>query len=233
MIREIGSFRFPGFYESIFCNSDEFVDDESELKYEIESTTGCEVYVEYDYIDFKKYQFDVCQTFMEYYIDKIIEVLPNSITEHENFLFEIANKDDITVVSPKYYNYSTDQWFGDVKTNRKTLKLIKEYTLKLNGVKDYLIENFTSCDGFISFLSNNIEDWKSLDIEDYEENMFIALLDMLISLSDCIAFEEINLSTYYDVDKYYYADATVYCEKEDAENIKKHFGDRLKIVTNG
>ena len=182
-----------------------------------------EVALEYD--DLKAYEINVCSTFMNFYVDKIIEVLPYDITEHEDFKFEIVD-DSIEVVSPQYYNYSTDRCFCLVDTNRKTLKLIKKYTLRLEGVEQYIKDHFTSYDGFISFITNDFNKWKELDIEDYEENMLIALLDMLIALSDEEAFRNITEDTYYDTDKYSYTYAVVYCKKgmpeEDRKTLEQH-----------
>ena len=229
IIREIGSFNFPGFYESIFSFSDEFVDDEYEMKFEINElieSDNFEVY--YEYFDLEGYEKNICKKYMEEYVNKIIEVLPDDITEHEDFLFEIVDLEEIVIVSPQYYNYTTDKCFCNIKTNRKTLKLIKEYTLRLDGVKRYLLRHFTSCDGFISFISNDIKVWKELDIEDYEENMLIALLDMLIDLRDCTAFELIAMSAAYDVDKYYYAGPVIYYKEKNKEITEKD----LKILKN-
>ena len=213
MIREIGCYRFPGFYESIFCNSDEFIDEEGEIVFEIEQIIESKDFeVCMEYVDFNKYQIDVCDTFMKHYVEKLIDVLPYDITEHEDFKFDIVDE-SIEVVSPKYYNYSTDRCYCQVETNRKTLKLLKEYTLKLEDAEKYIKNHFTSYDGFISFITNDINKWKELDIEDYEENMLISLLDMCIALSDCTAFHEIIESTYYDTDKYWYASPIVYCRK--------------------
>lgn len=220
MIREIGSYRFPGFYESIFCNSDEFIDDEYEIRCEIEELISSKDFgVTYEYEDFNKYELDVGAKYMEYYVEKLLEVLPDDITEHEDFVFEIIENTN-SITSPKYYNYDTDHCWCEIETNRKTLKLIKEYTLKLDGVQKYLRDNFTSCDGFISFIPNGIDVWKETDIEDYEQNMLIALLDMLISLSDCTGFEEIALGTYYEIDKYYYASPVIYYREKDNEIAK-------------
>ena len=89
MIKEIGSYKFPGFYESLFCNCDEFLDDESEMKFEVERLIQSkDFFVEYEYEDFNKYKIDVCNTYMEFYIEKIIDVLPYDITNHEDFIFE-------------------------------------------------------------------------------------------------------------------------------------------------
>lgn len=213
MIREIGCYKFPGFYESIFCNSDEFLDEEDEIVFDIEEMIESKDFeVSLEYADFDMYKIDVCKTFMEYYVEKLIEILPYDITEHEDFKFDII-ENSIEVVSPQYYNYSTDRCYCQVETNRKTLKLLKEYTLKLEDAEKYIKDHYTSYDGFISFLPNNIEKWKKLDIEDYEENMLIALLDMCIALTDCTAFDNIIESTFYDTDKYWYASPIVYCKK--------------------
>lgn len=215
IIKEIGSYKFPGFYESLFCNSDEFIYDESEMQFEIEELIESkDFFIEYEYEDFKKYKIDVCDKYMKLYTEKIIEVLPNDITEHENFCFEMIDY-SIIVDSPKYYNYRTDNCYCEIKTNRKTLKLIKEWTLRLDGVSEYIIKHFTSRDGFISFISNDIDIWKETDIEDYEQNMLISLLDMLIGLSDCTGFEEIMLETYEDIPKYCYAEPVVYYKEKD------------------
>ena len=231
MIREIGSYRFPGFYESIFCNSDDFLEDEDEMKFEIEQLMSSKDFeVEYEFEDLNKYKLDVGIKYMEYYVEKLLEVLPYDITEHEDFIFEIIEGSN-SVTSLKYYNYDTDNCWCEIKTNRKTLKLIKEYTLRLNGVQEYLRKHFTSYDGFISFIPNGINVWKETDIEDYEENMLIALLDMLISLSDYTAFDNISYDTYYDIDKYHYVEPVIYCKKnmpkEDIEILKKE-GYKIK-----
>ena len=216
MIREIGCYEFPGFYESLFCNSDEFIDFEAEDEKYIKEQTNKEVEVVYEYEneDFSKYKANVCNTFMDYYIEKIIEVLPYEITENENFEFERVD-DSIDVVSPKYYNYSTDRCYCNIETNKQTKKKKKKHTLSLIGAEKYIIKHFTSRDGFISFISNDIKYWKSLKIEEYEENHLIALLDMLISLSDEDAFEDITLSTYYDIEKTNYVTVIVYYKEDE------------------
>lgn len=226
IIREIGSYKFPGFYESLFHNSDEFWDDEQEIKFEIEDLISSKDFeVCYEYEDFNKYKLDVGTEYMKNYVETLIEVLPDDISEHEDFVFEIID-DTNSIISPKYYNYDTDHCYCEIKTNRKTLKLIKEYTLRLDDIQKYLTDHFTSCDGFISFIPNDINIYRKTDIEDYEENMLIALFDMLISLSDCTAFDNITYETFYNVDKYYYAYPIVYCGKtisqEDIDILKEN-----------
>lgn len=218
MIKEIVCFNFPGFYESIFCSCDDFIDDEDEVKWNLEEVIGKgKIEVCYEYENFEEYKISVSEKFMEYYIDKIIEVLPIYILEDEDFKFEKIDH-SVGVDSPKYYNYRTDYSYCEIETNNKTLDMIKEYTLELDEAEEYIKRNFTSCDGFISLISNDFEYWKSLDIEDYEENMLSSLLDMLIDLSDCTGFDEIEQATFYDVDKYYFVYPEVTYIGDDKEN---------------
>ena len=186
MIIEIGTHRFPGFYESLFCNSDEF-----------------------------------------------IECLPSDIFK-DDFLFKILDdEDNITVTSPKYYNYSTDKCYCLVETNIQTLESIKEFGLKHENAEQYIIDHFTSYDGFHSFINNDIEYWKSLKIKEYieEERYIIALLDMIIALNDSNGFEEIALSTFYEIDKYYYAEPIIYCSEESKDVIQNNYSPNVKIKT--
>lgn len=222
MIKEIISYKFPGFYESIFSNSDEFIDDEYELTGELEELGIENIEVYYEYENFDKYKLDVGETFMKYYIEKIHDILP--FTEDDDFKLEKINHASID--SPQYYNYRTDYCYCEIETNEKTLQKIKKYTLVLDGAEEYILKHFSSRDGFISFISNDINHWKELNITEYEENMLSALLDMLISLADCNGFEEIILGTFYDVDKYSYASPVInYTEKD--EELRK---EGLKIL---
>lgn len=205
MIKNMGSYNFPGFYESIFNASDDFIDDEIEVKDELGLD---DISVEYEYVDFKRYEIDVARKYMESYVEKVIEVLPADITEDDKFEFETVDE-SMWISSPRYYNYETDKCYWEIKTNIETLGKIKDYTLKMKGVKEYLLNNFTSCDGFVSFISNDIEYWKKLPIEDYQDNMLILLVDMMLKLSDDEAFEEIKFDVVDCVSKYEYVDCYV------------------------
>ena len=136
------------------------------------------------------------------------------------------------MVSPKYYNYGTDHCYCLVETNTQTLEMLKDFGLKHEDAQKYIIDNFTSYDGCISFIKNDIKYWKALSIEEYieEERYIIALLDMIIYTNDLTAFEEIKLSTYYDIDTYYYEEPIVYCT-EESKKILLNENPNLKIKT--
>lgn len=209
IIREIGSHKFPGFYESIFDSSWDFIDEEAELKNKFAFIDkSIDVYFEYE--DFDEYKRDVCIAFMKEYVDKICEVLPYEITDDENFIFSLSNEKDIEVISPQYYNFSTDRCYCDIKTNVYTLDKIKNYTLQLDDAQEYIKKHFTSYDGFISFINNDIEYWKNLEVKDYEENMLIALLDMLLTLDDEENIFDISLTVRENICQDWYVYPTVW-----------------------
>lgn len=61
------------------------------------------------------------------------------------------------LVSPKYYNFSDDTIYCEITFNKTK---VKQY-LKDNYEKfsEYIKHTYTSCDGFISFHSNDPKDW--------------------------------------------------------------------------
>lgn len=234
----IGCNQFPGFYESIFDNGDTFYDEETEVKEALENKIGKKkIDVACDYYDYDKYKTDISEAFMNIYVDKIKEVLPIKITENEHFKFDAI--DDITVLSPKYYNYTTDKWYNSVITNIKTLQMIKDYTLNLPGAQQYLIDKYSPRDGYIPFLSNNINYWKELDIKEYgkegdykKEGMIIGLLDMLLKLSEDEnenIFFEISRDVAEDISPICYMDEpTIYYKGVELQQVIKDIKEILK-----
>lgn len=220
IIIEIGSNRlFYGFYESMYHNSDEFIDDENMIKDNLKDILSYDFDVEYDYTDedWKRYKLNVCKCFRDVYMETIIYELPSEIVDDDDFLFEIVDDDNIICCSPLYYNYTTDKPYWNIKTNYHTLELIKKYTLNMEGCKEYLIDKFTSRDGFISFVKNDIDYWKQLDIKEYDEIYIIALLDMLLYLSDEDIMFNLNYDVYDKVCKYEYTNIYVYYQRNKYE----------------
>lgn len=64
--------------------------------------------------------------------------------------------------SPTFYNYSTDKIYCELycedgeKFEKRIIELVRENYYEL---AEYVRENHSSYDGFISFMSNNIDDW--------------------------------------------------------------------------
>ncbi len=209
IIKHIGTYEFVGFYESIFDSADDFYYEEKEIKKKLSEKIDGIDSVDYEYENYNQYKLDVGNLFVENYFDKFIDVLPSEITDKDSFKFEYID-DSMYMFSPKEYNYYTDEIYFSVITNYSTLKDIKDYALKLKGVREYISDKFKSYDGKTSFIRNDYDYWKFKDIKDYEENMLISLLDMVIYLSDNDGFNHIHESILDNISKYEYAFPYVY-----------------------
>jgi len=80
--------------------------------------------------------------------------------------------------SPKYYNFETDRIVAEISLNdiKKIFNIVPIEDLK-QGIKD----RFTSYDGFISFYSNDLNQWP-LDLELWDLNQIGTLLEIYINL---------------------------------------------------
>lgn len=77
IIINISSDLFDGFYESIHCNSDEFIDVEMEDKDILDNflffiNNKNDIEVEYEYDNWDEYKNHVCEIFIELYIEKLL-----------------------------------------------------------------------------------------------------------------------------------------------------------------
>ena len=201
---------FYGFYESIFCNSDQFIDFEYEDKsllidkYPFLNDNDFEVY--YNFENFENYKNDISKEFSNLYLELIKDLLPYDITENSNFLLELKSS---YIDSPQYYNYRTDKNGLFIKTNYTTLNLIKNYVLSFENIEEYIYKKNSSYDGFISFLSNDFNEWINKPIENYECNELSFLFDNVIIQNDNDLIFELNYECYENVEVYNYVNPYV------------------------
>lgn len=197
---------FQGFYESIFCNPDQFIDIESEDKYILLdkypflNKNDFEVY--YNFENFENYKNDISKEFSKLYLELIKELLPYDITENHNFLLELKSS---YIDSPQYYNYRTDKNCIRLKTNYTTLNLIKDYVLSFENMKNYI---------------NNY------NIEKYECNESSFLFDNIIIQNDKDLIFNLNYECYENIEVYNYVDP--YVEYNYKTILLYEFEDMLK-----
>lgn len=134
---------FPGFYESWLYNSDSEYYASEALSENGES---------YEIRDFPEYQKEVCE--------KTASVLWNALPVD----CIIKNIDFYKMESPQYYNFSTDKILFKIDFDKRgLLTWIKQHKTEFN---QHLKENFTSRDGFWSFIENNYNDFMDQYIEE-------------------------------------------------------------------
>ena len=126
------TFIFEGFYESNLFNSDSeyYLSEMLESPYEIK--------------DFDKFQNTVGKRIAD-------EVYYDYFCKEDSVVTDL---DFVGIDSPRFYNYSTDRIILDVEVD---LKKLEDFCFKDNAddFNKYLEDNFTSYDGFHSFVKNN------------------------------------------------------------------------------
>jgi len=136
---------FSGFYESIHGgeggNIDRALEDGFNYNHETDEEQEVPDIWGADY-DYKAIELEYCKNFVEAFGDK----------------FELTLTFD-EMTSPREYNFSTDKIY--CKIPRNEIDKIRKEVEGHEGWAAFVKENFTSCDGFISFLSNDYthEDW--------------------------------------------------------------------------
>lgn len=126
---------FAGFYESVFNNSD-FINEIAEYKADGTDT-------QYDIVNWSDYQNSICENCVAW--------LFNNLPNHD-IIKSMKYKE---LNSPRYYNFSTDTITADVEIDDAGLA---DYCFKRHRDEfaKYLLDNWTSRDGFISFVNNDI-----------------------------------------------------------------------------
>lgn len=91
----------------------------------------------------------------------------------------------VEFTSPKYYNFETDKLYARVSLNalKELWNWHKQNDFVLLG--QYIKERFTSRDGFISFITNDLQDWIESDWESFHQDQIMALIVARDTNRDC------------------------------------------------
>lgn len=143
---------FEGFYESNLFDSDS-------LSYMSEFKPEPPEGYTWDIRDFKGYMNAIGKKAWDFILE--------NINGSEYMILESKFKE---VISPRFYNFSTDKLSVDVKVNMDELS---SYCFKVfrKEFNKYLRENYSSRSGFISFIPNNVEDLESYEDLDRKYNV--------------------------------------------------------------
>lgn len=139
---------FSGFYNTLWdCDTledseIEYINDERTAK---GKTNIDSIEIDFDYKDYRN-------QVGKYLTEKIGETL-----KENGFISEITFDE---IVSPKEYNFANDSIYVNYHLTDDNQKEIKKFLFKhFEDFEDYIKENYTSYDGFISFHSNKSIDW--------------------------------------------------------------------------
>lgn len=169
--------------------------------------------------NYKNYTIDVAEAVCEFLSEKVSEMLKTNVE------FEFQN-----IHSPKYYNYSNDSINVNLKCDFDTfmnnlLFFIKQH---IKEFEQYIKDNYTSCDGFMSYYSNDVKDWIK---NEYGEHEIGSMLEFALRVFD----EDIEEEMIYYVLENVYAEG--YCDFTDdfkalleSDSMKNIFNEYEKLM---
>lgn len=184
------SSQFHGFYESDYYHSD--------MEYELDE--------HYELTKFNDYQKDLCKEWIDLVKHQLEFATGNVIKKISTLNFELD--------SPREYNFTTDKLIINVEFRLRALEhwCFKDKPEEFNK---YLKENYSSYDGFISFIPNRIYAFKDKYFNEYKtfkerernnlinvmlEFYFECQIDFELDVNEQIVYwREENLSNYMEL----------------------------------
>ena len=152
---------FCGLYESTLHNSDtdyylaQYLADDNLDGIDLKNAE-----VDYDFNEFTKVAGEAC-----------VDSLNQELYAHD----VITNMDYVGMHLPRYYNYDTDRVLIDIDYNFIALVKYCRHTNK-DKFNQYLKDNYTSYDGYISFVENSVDGFFSKDWFNSHKNMAVQVM---------------------------------------------------------
>ena len=165
---------FTGFYGSFF---EDYLNHLEEMEYEYLAENGIQdEQPEFDYQTFYK----DCSYEMMY---KVCELLTD-LDLIDNYYF-------VELQSPREYNFQNDKIIVDYVLTDINVFKIKDYLFSnYDAFKRYINENYTSYDGFMSFHSNNADEWLALFSECVnDEHKLGSILNFILENEDTSEYD--------------------------------------------
>jgi hypothetical protein len=161
---------FAGFYDSIF--TPEHYEDVDDLTSDKDLQQWVCDNITYDY---KEYETSVAKEYINVLECELKEFLPSFKAEYKE------------VDSPQYYNFETDKVVGlcNLEDIREEIKAyINKYP---NEFKKWIKDKHSSYDGFISFYSNDVNDW---DLDgDLDHNELGSIFGFILTNEKVIGYD--------------------------------------------
>lgn len=138
------------------------------------------------------------------FVDKVAECHVDNILQELYSHDIIKDMKYLSLYQPKYYNYETDSIEMQVDFNARQLE---KYCFKDNFFKfsEYLKNNFTSYDGFMSFVPNTINGIKELKLT--ENGKYWQVLIEFYMMQE-IDFENVHERTWEDENELFWSMST-------------------------
>ncbi|WP_297095586.1 hypothetical protein [uncultured Draconibacterium sp.] len=138
-------------------------------------------------INYKGYHLAFCEKFCDWLHSEL------------SYEFESIEIDFQSLQSPRFYNFSTDSINCEVKLLNEDLQKIREIIYNNRSeFESWIKDHFSSCDGFISFFSNDFNVWKAEtnDFFNYPEDKQYFGHVLQFVLSECLGMSEFDFYDY-------------------------------------
>lgn len=161
---------FPGFYETDLENSDTaYWAIKEELQYfQEECNTPCPELTEDDLdFNYSDYEKDVREQWADGWKDNAPEI--------------VLSVQNITMWSPRQYNFNHDRLYADVELADNWMDEMRHFIgLNYDWLKERIHEDWTSYDGFCSFMSNDVDEWPSYLFEEQDDRYISTMLGYMM-----------------------------------------------------
>ena len=180
---------FTGFYQGIWDQSENEWTKTHEMKYgEYEDFESLHMIEDWGFPE--NYHVEVGKLFAEEYVDMINEVLGLNVK---------LIKSDVSY--PREYNFRTDEIYATIEIDDydamiERLSSIASDPVYRTELADIIKKNHSSCSGFISFMSNDIEEWFGLITDPGNDHYVSYMIGYLMYLLDTERFKYLNENMY-------------------------------------
>ena len=217
---------FPGLYESDLCNGDTTywaIKDELEYYQHDYCWDNPEEHPIYEQLtendldfDFARFSKDIVEYFVEAWKDHAPEIV--LAVENPN------------MVSPRYYNFSTDRIYADIKLREDWQEVMRHFiALNYDWLKDRIHEDWTSYDGFCSFMENDIDEWDGHLFVEQDDRYISTMLGYMMYRDNKEIRNDLVMQTIEDM----YVGSYVYITDEGKQKLEDLKAQREEDIREG
>lgn len=142
-----------------------------------------------DFVDWQKYHLAIAKGYCNYVEDELSEFI-NGVEFQKS-------------VSPKYYNFSNDSinCVIDIDVD-KVNKYLRD---NFDAFSKYIKERYTSCDGFISYYSNDSTEWTDWSEDSHKCGSVLQFICENEGIEEPYYFDDVHISQFYteEINEYY------------------------------
>ena len=202
---------FPGFYESDLENSDTpYWAIKEELQYyREECDTPCKELTEDDLdFDYKGYEEEVRNAWVDGFRERMPEI--------------VSSLEGVEMTSPRYYNFETDRLWADVELRDDWMDEMRHFIASnYDWLKERIHEDWTSYDGFMSFMENDVDKWEEHLFREQDGRYISTMIGHMMYRENKEIRNDLVMDALEDV----YAGSYVFLTDEGKEKVEKGIED--------